>query len=129
MANAPRDTEPLQLRLEKRIATPLRTEAKKRNFANVQELIRKILEDFLERKNASASTVKPSRESDIDLRALLLEAHKNISELTKTITAMVEERKNALTAAAAPDPARGSTAPRLPRRGGAQVVSGLRGDL
>jgi hypothetical protein len=66
-------------------------------MANIQELIRKILENFLESGRDTETTVKPQGNPDIDLRSLLIEAHKanaeanrTIAEQARTITALTQ---------------------------------------
>lgn len=102
MANAPRDTERLQIRVEKRILEPLKSDFKAQKLANLQALVLKILEDYVVGQKKCASAVTPARESDIDLRSLLIEAHKSnaeanraIAEQARTIAAMAQEQKNA----------------------------------
>lgn len=109
MASTPRNTEALTLRLERQFAARLREEAKRLQMANLQELIRKLLEELLAKSNSKDVTATSSTEPDIDLRTLLIEAHKanteankiigeanrTIAELTRTITAMTQEQKNA----------------------------------
>lgn len=134
MASTPRDTERLQLRLERRIIEPLKAEAKRLKMANTQALIAKILEDFLGGRKQSDATTTPTQHPEIDLRSLLLEAHKanaeanrTIAELTRTITAMAQEQKNAPDATGA-ERLPASTAPSNPvaQRGRVRVITGLR---
>lgn len=75
----------------------------------------KISEANAPRNEKAASQHSPQPE--IDLRSLLLEAHKTIGELTRTITALTEERKNAPAEPAVVAPASASTA----KRTGGQV--------
>ncbi len=110
MASTPRNTEALTLRLERQFAARLREEAKRLQMANLQELIRKLLEELLAKSNSKDVTATSSTEPDIDLRTLLIEAHKanteankiigeanrTIAELTRTITAMTQEQKTPL---------------------------------
>jgi len=95
MASTPRDTDRLELRLERRLSDALKTRAKSEGFGNVQELIRSVLADYLAVRKEIAVTETANSSTEIDLRALLIEANKanveanrTIAELTKTITAM-----------------------------------------
>ena len=90
---------------------PLKDESKRQKMANVQALIAKICEKYLEEKS-KGTVAMPSRESDIDLRSLLLEAHRNISALTRTITVLTEERKKPQIADVAHESYTGLTAKR-----------------
>jgi len=114
MANPPKDSERLQLRIEKRIADPMRAEVQRLKLVNLQALVTKILEHFVATgcQLDTQKTIPPT--PDIDLRALLMEAHRANTEankiigeanrtiarlsdanakLTDTITAITQERK------------------------------------
>ncbi len=116
MASTPKDTERLELRLDKQLLASLKSNVKSSKSGNIQELIRNVLADFVAGKKERAVT-ETARESDIDLRSLLIEAHKanaeanrTIAEQARTIAAMAREGKNAAEPAAYVAPPSGSTA-------------------
>ena len=123
MANIRKDMERLQIRIPRRIADVMRAEVERRELANLQALITSLCEEFVD-QNRQNDTAKAASQPEIDLRTLLIEAHranaeanKTIAKLSDTIATLSEERKNAPAEPAVIAPASASTA----KRTGGQV--------
>jgi hypothetical protein len=91
MPTPPKDTERLELRIDRKILKKLREEAVRQELPNVQALAVKILTEAVQ--NLSAPKVKTTAFSDIDLRGLLLDAHRSIAHLTEVISSLEAEKK------------------------------------
>ena len=89
MASTPKDSERLELRLERRILIPLKDEAKRLKLANVQAHIARICEKHVENTQISPVAVT-ALSSDIDLRKLLIEALAANAEANRTIARQAE---------------------------------------
>ncbi|XHR27189.1 MAG: hypothetical protein ACFUZC_14695 [Chthoniobacteraceae bacterium] len=94
MSTPRKNTERLPLRIDRKILEKLKQEAARQELPNVQALAVQILTESVQKpaENAEAK-VKTTAFTDIDLRALLLDAHKSIAHLTGIIAAMEAERK------------------------------------
>ena len=85
-----------QIQLELSVIEELKTIAKADGELSANALAAKINREKIKERQIPASgkaSKSSSNISEIDLRELLLEAHRNISELTKTIAAITQERK------------------------------------
>ena len=122
MSAPKKGTHKFQIQLELSAIEELRKLAETEGELSANALAAKIIRESLKSRRshkAEESQRKAQSASDIDLRELLLEAHRNISELTRTITAMTQERKNADAEPAASAKSTGSTASSsAPIRGG-----------
>lgn len=94
MPTPPKDTEPLQIRIDRKILVKLREEAARRELPNVQALIVQIATELVQKPSGDVEPKnKTTALSDIDLRALLLDAHRSIAHLTEIISSMEAEKK------------------------------------
>ncbi len=89
-----KDTERFPIRMERTILEKLRQESARRKLPNVQALAVQILTEAVQ-KGPEQSATRPSRAPapDIDLRALLIDAHRTIARLTDIIASMEADRK------------------------------------
>jgi hypothetical protein len=95
MSTPRKNTERLALRIDRKILEKLKQEAARQELPNVQALAVQILTEAVQKPPESAEAkVKTTAFTDIDLRALLLDAHKSIAHLTGIIATMEAERRN-----------------------------------
>jgi len=128
MSAPKKGTQKFQIQLEASFIEELRRLAEAEGEPSANALAARIIRENLKNRRAGKTEgieTKSQSASEIDLRSLLIEAHRNISELTRTITALTEERKNAPAEPAAVVESTGSTASPA-QRGRARVVTGLR---
>ncbi|GEM_PF-6729764 len=94
MSTPRKNTDRFQVRIDRKIIEKLREEAERRELPNAQALAVQILTEAVQKPPESAEAkVKTTAFTDIDLRALLLDAHKSIAHLTDIIARMEAERK------------------------------------